>query len=301
MPASPSRSALSFFNHPYLLLVLTALFWSGNAVAGKAAVGIVPPMAMNVLRWTFASIALVIIAYQPLKRDWPIFRRHWLRLFATGALGMSAFNILLYNAVHYTSAINVTIEQSGIPMIIVLLNLVFFREPARPSMLIGVALSILGVLVTATHGDLTSLLDMQINLGDGLMLIAATIYAIYSVTLRQRPKMHWLSFMTALAIGAALAGIPFAVYEMSQGIVFEPTTKGVLIIAYAVLFPSLISQVFFVRGVELIGANRAGLFVNLVPLFGSVLAITLLGERAALYHGAGYALILAGIAIAQRK
>lgn len=288
-------------DRPYLLLVSTMLFWGGNSVAGKAAVGSVPPMALTTFRWLLACILLLIIGHSHIRQDWSIIKRHWKQFFVFGALGMAAFNILMYNALYYTSAINVTIEQSGMPMIIVLVNLLIFRERVSPTMLVGMSLSIGGVLVTAAHGDLTTLFDLEINQGDALMLIAVLIYAFYSVILRNRPQLHWLSFMMAVSVGALITSLPFFAYEMSQGIVFEPSTKGVLLIAYVTIFPSIVSQIFYARSVDLIGANRAGLFVNLVPLFGSALAILLIGEEAALYHIVGYALILAGIYIAQRR
>ncbi|PLX35831.1 MAG: EamA family transporter [Hyphomicrobiales bacterium] len=301
MSETKPKAGFAFFDRPYLLLALTALFWGGNAVAGKAAVGAVPPMLLTAIRWFLTSLILFAFARPYLKRDWPVLKAHWLRLFLTGALGMATFNLLLYNALHHTSAINVAIEQSGMPMIIVLVNFLLFSEAVSRGVAIGVILSIAGVIVTATHGNPTTLFDLNLNYGDALMLAAVAIYALYSVTLRHRPKLHWMSFMTALALAAVITALPFAIYEYMQGIVFTPNTKGFVLMVYVTLFPSLLSQIFYVRGVELIGANRAGLFVNLVPLFGSVLAVIFIGEQPALYHAVGYALILAGVYVAQRS
>ena len=295
------RVAAGLFSRPYLLLLLTALFWGGNAVAGKAAVGVVPPMALTFLRWAIAGTVLLVVAREPLKRDWAAVRPRLVWFFAMGALGFAGFNILLYSSLYFTSAINVTLEQSAMPMIIVLLNFLAYREKISPAMGLGVVASLTGVAVIASHGDLAGLLRLNVNFGDALMLVAVVLYSGYSVALKAKPQIHWLSFLAVLSLSAAAASLPFLGYELYHGRMPVLSPLGLSLILYVALFPSFFAQLFYARGVELIGPNRAGLFINLVPVFGSLLAIALIGERIAGYHLVGYGLVVAGILVANRR
>ena len=287
MPLSGS----SFSKRPYLLLTLTALIWSGNAIAGKLAVGSVPPMALTFLRWLLAAGVLMILAAAPLKRDWRQIRQHAGRLFLMGAIGFGGFNLLLYNALHTTTALNVTIEQSAMPMLIILLGFLIHGERGTWRQMTGIFLSLTGVAVTA----------LQLNPGDGLMLLAVLAYSAYTITLRSKPAIHPLSFLSILSLSAAAAALPFFINEMRQGIVFTPSLKGCALILYVALFPSILAQMFFARGVELIGSARAGQFINLVPLFAAVLAIVLLGETLKGFHFIGFGLIMVGIWLGAHK
>lgn len=292
---------LSRLEHPYALLCLTALFWSGNAIAGKAAVNTVPPMAFTFFRWFTAALILLIIAAPNLRKDWPNIRKHGLYLFLMGAIGFGTFNLLLYNAVHTTSALNVTIEQSAMPMLIMIAGFIAFKDPFTPLQALGSILSLIGVAVTVSHGNLQALLDLSVNKGDALMIIAVLVYSGYTLGLRFKPELHWLSFLAVLALSAALTCLPFMIHEMSQGIIAKPSLSGAALILYVAVFPSILSQLFFARGVSMIGASRAGMFINLVPLFAAVLAILLLGEQPQLFHVLGFALIMTGIWLGARR
>ncbi|HOV05487.1 MAG TPA: DMT family transporter [Hyphomicrobiales bacterium] len=293
--------AEAVLKRPYLILLLTALFWGGNAVAGKAAVGVVPPMMLSFLRWAIAGTTLLVFARGEIDRDAKTIRASLAWLVAMGALGFGAFNLLLYSAVHHTTAINVAIEQSAMPMLIVAANFLFFRETIGWMLAAGVVLSLVGVMVIAAHGDLGALLGADVNRGDAMMLVAVALYAGYSVALRKRPKLHWASFLAVLSLSAAAASLPFMIAEFIAGARIRPGAEAALLILYVSLFPSFFAQLFYARGVELIGANRAGLFINLVPLFGSALAILFLGERLEFYHLVGYGLVVVGLIAAQRR
>ncbi|PLX42324.1 MAG: EamA family transporter [Hyphomicrobiales bacterium] len=295
------NSLLSRFEHPYLLLSLTALFWSGNAVAGKAAVGAVPPMAFTFLRWTGAALILFAFAAPHLRKDWPAIRRHLPYLFLMGAIGFAAFNLLLYNAVHSTSALNVSIEQSAMPMVIMIFGFLFFRDPFTWLQGLGAGLSLIGVAVTVSNGDLQALMWLSVNRGDALMVLAGLVYSAYTLALRFKPELHWLSFLAVLAASAALTCLPFFIREMMQGIMPEPSLAAAGLIVYVAIFPSILAQLFFARGVGMIGAGRAGIFINLVPLFAAVLAILLLGEQLHLFHVVGGGLIMLGIWLGARR
>jgi len=181
------------------------------------------------------------------------------------------------------------------------LNFLFFRQQAAFWQLVGVVLSIFGVVVTSTHGDPLGFFSGSLNRGDALMLLASVFYAGYTISLRWRPQIHWLSFLFVIGCGAVLILFPMAVWEINAKGFEMPSTKGWLLLGYTVLFPTVVSQLAFARGVELIGGNRAGLFINLVPVFGSLLAILLIGESFQIYHAIGMALVLGGIFLAERS
>ncbi|WVT72635.1 DMT family transporter [Sinorhizobium chiapasense] len=284
----------------YLYLCVTALFWGGNSVAGKMAVGHVSPMMLTTLRWVFALVVILVLMTPQIRRDWDKIRKHWLQLLAYGAIGFTTFNALLYSALKYTSAINAVILQAGIPMLIFLFNFMLFRTKASIAQVIGFSVTLIGVLVTAAHGDISSLLTLEFNFGDALMIVACVVYAGYTVALRYKPIMHWQSFIAAPAFGALISALPLLFWEIGSGTAIVTDTTGWIIVLYAAIFPSLMSQVLYVRGVEMIGANRAGLFINAIPVFGTLLSVLLIGETLRLFHLVALLLVLGGIAIAER-
>ena len=297
---NPFRQAARWlFHQPYLLLVLTTLFWGGNAVAGKLAAGVIPPFTLTCIRWVGTALILFIVARPIIIRDWPAIRQNIRFLFFCGAVGFAIFNFLLYGALNFTSAINAAIEQSGMPMLIILGMYLVYGERITALQGVGVVLSILGVLLTATRGDLFAIMTLDMNIGDVMMLGAVLAYSIYSVALKRKPQLDWRVIMFGMASAAAVVSIPFALFEMASGRFMAFAPEAAMLLLYVVLFPSLMAQVFFFRGVELVGANRAGLFINLVPIFGALLAVLILDERLELYHLTGLGLVLCGIGLAE--
>lgn len=301
---SLERLADRLIHRPYVLLVLTTMFWGGNSVAGKAAVGNIDPYALILLRWTGAFLVLLPFALAPIRRDWATIQARWWLYLFYGAVGYALFNVLIYVAAYFTSGVNNAIDQTAINVFVMLLSFLLFRTAVKPLQLVGVAVTIVGVMLTATHGDLRRILSLDINFGDLLVLIASLAYALYSISLRWRPKTNWMSFLAASFFGAVLASI---VFQLTLGggvphlvkVVPEVTPLGWLIVVYTVLLPSLVSQMLYVRGVELIGANRASLFINLIPLFGAIGSVVLLGERLEPFHFAAGGLIVIGILVAE--
>lgn len=283
----------------YFYLCVTTFFWGGNSVAGKLAIGHVSPMMLTTLRWLIALMIILACMTPQIRRDWPKIKAHWPLLFLYGAAGFTLFNVLLYTAVGHTSIINVVIEQAGIPMLIFVMNFALFRTPASPAQIVGFSVTLLGVLITSAHGNLAALLELEFNFGDVLMLAACLVYAAYTVSLRWKPVMHWQSFIAAPALGALVSSLPLLWWEVSTGRAVAPDTTGWMIVLYAAIFPSLLSQVLWVRGVELIGPNRAGLFINAIPVFGILLSILLVGETFQPFHFLAMGLVLSGIAIAE--
>ena len=197
----------------YAFLTMTMVFWGGNAIAGKLAVGHVSPMLLTQIRWTLACAIISLLSFRNVKRDWPAIRAHLPLLFGLGACGFAVFNAIFYTAVGYTTAINATIEQAGMPMVIFLINFLLFRMRAFPAQLLGFVLTLVGVALTASHGDIRSLAGLKINFGDALMLIAVVIYGGYTVALRFKPTLHWQSLMAALSFSAFITAIPFTIWE----------------------------------------------------------------------------------------
>lgn len=291
----------AFWKQAYLLLTLTALMWGGNAIAGRLAVGHVSPMILTCMRWVIVvAVTLPLVGRQTLA-EWPKIKKRWLFIFLMGACGFTVFNSLFYAAAHHTTAVNLTIFQGSIPVLVLIGTVLFFQARVAPLQVIGMIVTIAGVILVSVKGDLEILKTLALNIGDVFTLIACVFYAGYTLALRRRPDMPALAFFTAMAIVAFLSSIPLAIVEIALGSAQWPTMQGWLVLLYAGLMPSLVSQLFFMRGVELIGPARAGIFVNLVPVFGALLAVVMLGEPFAFYHGLGLALVLGGIWLAERR
>ncbi|WP_337267574.1 DMT family transporter [Oryzifoliimicrobium ureilyticus] len=283
----------------YISLLAATLFWGGNTVAGKLALGHISPMMLISLRWLLATTLIFASSVQTLKRDWPVARQHLPLFLLLGATGFTLFNAMLYSAAHYTTAINIAIEQAGIPMLIFLLNFLWFRTRVSLAQLFGFVLTLAGVGLTATHGDPMSLLSIGVNFGDGLMLIAVAAYALYTIFLRFKPQVHWRTMMAFPALGAFLSSLPPLIWEAQRGALVVPDPAGWAIIIYTALFASLAAQTLYVFAVGRIGANRASLFINLVPVFGTLISILVLGEALHAFHVVALILAISGIAIAE--
>lgn len=285
----------------YILLFLTTLFWGGNAVAGKLAVGHVSPMVLTSLRWAIAFTILAAIGGKQFWQERHLVRPHIPLLFVYGALGFSIFNIALYSALNHTTAINVAIEQAGVPAVIFLGNYILFKTRVTALQILGFGLSIVGVAVVASQGSLERLAGLQINRGDAFMVLGILCYSAYSVLLKYKPAIHWKSMMVVMAFSAFLISLPFSYWELQGANGLWPDTQGWVITMYTAILPAIVSQVFWIKGVEMIGANRAGIFINLVPILGTLLAIAVLGEVFQLYHAVALALVIGGIWIAEKS
>lgn len=284
----------------YICLVVATLCWGGNAVAGKLALGHVSPMMLTFLRWFLAAALIAMVSVPQLRKDWSIVRKNLPLLFFYGVIGYTTFNAMLYSAVQYTTAINVAIEQAGIPMLIFLLNFVFFRTGVSLAQCLGFGMTLIGVALTAAHGDLATLLQLSLNRGDGLMLIAVAAYSVYTIFLRWKPPVDWRTLMAIPSLAAALTSLPLLLWEAGRGAAQWPGGEGWIIAFYTAIFASLLAQILYIKGVEAIGANRAGLFINLVPVFGTLLSVAIIGERLQLFHVIALVLTLGGIAIAEK-
>jgi drug/metabolite transporter (DMT)-like permease len=296
-PEPGGRTTPSFAN-PYLLLAAAALFWSGNHIVGRAIGGHVPPIGVSTIRWLIPAVLLWPWARPHLERDWPVIRRHWPAMLWLGLTGGALFTALQYIGLQYTSALNVSVLNSLVPVLIVGTGAVLFRDRISPPQLAGIAVSSLGVLIIIGHGSPQALLHLQFNGGDLIIVFNMLVFAVYAACLRLRPPMHALSFIFVFAVLSTLLTAPFAVVEFWRGARFEIDGPMIAAVAYVSIFPSLVAFMAWNRGVELIGANRAGPFLHLVPIYTAVFGTTLLGERLAVFHVAGFGLIIVGVWLA---
>jgi drug/metabolite transporter (DMT)-like permease len=288
------------FANPYFVLVMASLFWGGNAIAGKLASLDWQPFTITFTRWVLVAVLVLPFASEHIRKDWGTIKSNWKILALLSAFSMALFNLLMYLALHFTSAINVSIEQASMPAMIMLANFLFLSQRITLLQLVGLVSSIVGVLVICTGGEVTSLLDQGVNRGDAYMLLACAFYAAYTFGLRWKPDLHWLSFIWVLAIGASAMSLPWAAWEWRNTTFTMPGVTGWLVLVYIIIFPTIVSQIFYARGVQLIGGNRAGLFINLVPIFGSLLAILILRETFHYFHGVGLVMVVGGIMLAER-
>lgn len=289
------------YNSPYLLLTLAVFFWSGNLIVGRAARADVPPIALAFWRWIIASLLVSCLAIPHLKRDWHALRGNWSILLLLSALGVSSFNTLLYLGLQHTIAINGFLMQAIMPVLIMAMSFLFFREKITVTQTAGIVFSLAGALIIIVQGNFKVFSAMIINRGDLFIFLAVVSYALYSVMLRKRPSVHPLSFVAVTFMLGSLILLPFYLWEAMfiRYISFNPQT--LLAIGYVAVFPSIVSYLCFNRGVELIGANRAGLFLYLMPVFGSMMAMIFLGETFQWFHGAGMLSIASGIFFSTRE
>jgi drug/metabolite transporter (DMT)-like permease len=297
-PPSGFAALLSgLWSRAYLLLTITALFWAGNSIVGRAAHGSVPPTALAFWRWSLAFAVLLPFAWRLLRRDWRAMLRAWRVMVPMALLGICTFNLMLYTGLSHTTAMNGLLIQSAQPAIIMALGILFMGDHVGWRQWLGLALSILGVMVILTGGHLDHVLDLRLNAGDALIAAGLLAWGAYSVLLRKRPAVHPLSFLI-IVIGLGLCGIfPFYMAELASGARIDAHMGSALAIIYVGIFPSVISYLFFNRGVELLGSAQAGLFVNIMPIMGAGLAILFLGESFRPFHLVGLLLALMGIAV----
>lgn len=296
-----SRTPAGLLNNAPLLLILVTLFWGGNAVAGKLAVGRVSPLLLTEFRWVITGTILLIVGQHHIRRDWPVIRKNLGKLFSMGLTGFALFNFFLYSALVHTTAINSTIIQAAMPMFIFILSFVVFRVATHWAQALGYSVTLIGVLLVALQGNLTSLTGIEVNFGDFLMVIAAFIYSAYSVSLQAKPDIHWVSQLSIMAISAALISIPFVIYEYWAGdLIFPANAEAWGVVLYTAIFPAMLAQGLFIKAVGLTSPNKAGLYLNLVPIFGAILAVLILGEAFQIYHAIALVLVIGGIYLAQK-
>ena len=284
---------------PYLLLTLAVLFWAGNWVAGRVLADLFPPAALTFWRW---AIALALLAPFVAPRLWAartVLVQQWKAIVVIGLLGGGLHNVLQYWGMQLTTATNGAILNSLTPVFIIILGATLLREPFPRAAAAGAAVALAGALAIVTRLDGQALAALRFNPGDLLVIASLVMLAGYTLALRWRPQgLDALSFLACFAL---VAEVPVGVLYLfeKESIVWNATS--VLGLAYVAVFPALLAYYFWSLGVAAVGAARAGVFLYLTPVFGSLMGVLLLGEAFGLHHAIGMALIVAGVTIASRK
>ena len=286
----------AYSSAPFLLFLAT-LGWGSNTIASRLAVGEVSPMLLIFFRWGFVVVILLSLYWRQMIDEWPIIRPRLKWLLIMGGCGLSLFNAFFYIAAHSTTAVNLGIIQSTMPGMILLGSFMFFGDRINRLQFSGLLLTLLGVGVIVTQGSLEQLMQLTFNHGDLLMIFACSFYAMYTVGLKSRPKISGMVMLAYFSVAAFLITIPLMIFESFIYGTVMPGVKGFAIVFYIAIVPSFLSQIFFMRGVDLIGPGSAGLYANLVPIFSAIMAVLLLSEEFALFHLAAMLLVFGGIGL----
>ena len=283
----------------WLLAALPPLFWAGNFVLARALHTDIPPIALSFWRWTTALLILLPFALPGLRAQWPLLLRHWPLLTLLGILGITNYNTFAYLGLQDTTATNGVLLSSATPVIIVALSFLLLKQRVRVPQLLGILLSLVGVVVIATEGRPQSLGGMTLNRGDLWILAAGLDWALYSVCLRWRPpELEPLTFLSAIMGIGLIPLIGLYAWDLALGHRFAINATNLGAIGYVGLFPSVLAYIFWNRAVHEMGANRTGQYMHLMPAFGALLATLVLGERLLWFHAVGAGLIALGIVLA---
>jgi drug/metabolite transporter (DMT)-like permease len=283
---------------PYILLTLTVLFWSGNFILGRGIRELIPPVSLNFWRWVGALIILLPFGLPRIWRQRLLLLAHWKTVALMSVPAIVIFNAFIYNALQATTAINTTLVNAMTPIFIVLIAWLFVGEQLRKRQLAGVIISFFGLMFIVTRGEWSVLKHVTLSSSDLWTLGAAFSWASYSVMLRKRPKaMDPIAFLTMLVGFGLVLSLPWYLWELNSKGGFYLTSETIASMAYVALFPSVLSFIFWNSAVLKVGANRAGIFIHLMPVFSIVLAIAFLGERLRAFHVLGIALIFSGIVL----
>ena len=286
---------MKILTNPHFLLTLTSIFWAFNTVAGRAAVGEVSPLLIVSVRWFFVSIILSILCRNQLIETWSILNKKIKWLIFMGLFGFTGFNSAYYVAAHDTIAINLGLVQGTMPAFIIIIAWIWLKDKINFTQFLGVLITFIAVLIVVCSGNFNALIELELNSGDIVMIFACTLYAIYAVGLRKKPKISALPLLTFFAYIAFLGSFPGLIYEIYSNQLILPGQKGFIILGVIIIFPSFLAQIFFMKGVEKIGPSRSGLYTNLVPVFSSLLAVFFLGEEFQFFHLLSLIMIFIGI------
>ncbi len=287
--------------NPHLFLTLASLFWGFNAIASRLAIDEISPMSLVSGRWLGVLIILSIICKHQIKLGFQVFKSNYKWMIVMGLCGFTTFNSIYYISAHHTVAINLGIVQSTTPAFIMIISMFWLKTKINLKQVTGLLITFIGVLIVISNGNLASVLRLKLNNGDLLLIVACIFYAIYAVGLRKRPEINDILLMTIFSYIAFVGSLPGLIIEITNYSFFFPTVKGLIILSVIIIFPSLLAQILFMKGVKIVGPALSGLYTNLVPIFTSVLAIIVLNEVFHIYHLISLIIIFLGIYIFDRK
>ena len=289
-------------NLAYLLLVLTTLFWSGNFIVGKAASTFeIPPFSLNFYRWLFAGLLLLPFTLKEILNK----KNYILKILVFIILGITSitiFNSTVYYSLYYMQVISGVLMISTIPVWIMFISSILGIEKTNKFQIFGVFLSLLGVLFIITKSDIEVIKNLAFNRGDLIMTIGMLAWALYTPLLKKKThQISQIALLEVVIITGLVFLIPIYILEMNLGNKIVIGKPFILTLSYVVLFPGLAAFFFWIKGIAIIGANRAGVFLHLMPVFGSIMAIIFFDEKFMIYHLLGAIFIIAGITLSNRK
>lgn len=293
--------SLKVWGNPWIVLLYTASIWGCNAVAAKLAVNQISPMCLVFLRWVLVCSILGFFIKKSIFENSTALLSSWKKLLWMGFAGFTGFSALFYLAAYKTTAVNITLLQSSMPPLVMIGAIVFFKEKVSLIRILGMMLALSGMFVIATQGEIEKLLHLNFNIGDMAIILACILYAAYTLSLRNRPLLPSLVFFFGMSISALISSLPLAAGEILTGYAYWPSLQGFYILLFVTLGPTLTAQLAYMRGVALIGPARASLFPSLVPAFGALFSIVILGENFEGYHLSALVLGIGGIFIAESK
>ena len=290
-------------NLAYLLLILTTIFWSGNFIVGKAAsMYEIPPFSLNFYRWFFAGLILLPFTYKEIITKKSYILNNIGFFIILGVTSITIFNSIVYYSLYYTQVISGVLMISTIPVWIIFISSMLNIEKTNIFQIIGVALSLTGVIFIITKADIDLIKNLDFNKGDLTMVIAMFSWALYSSLLKKKKyEISQISLLQVVIITGLVFLTPVYFIEMNMGNVIKLGKPFYLTLTYVVLFPGLASFFFWIKGIGIIGANRAGAFLHLMPIFGAIMAMIIFDEKFMFYHFLGAIFIIAGITLSNKK
>lgn len=286
----------------YIFLILTTLFWSGNFIVGKAAsLFDIPPFTLNFYRWAFAWLILAPFTLKEVIDKKNYILKNIKLIIILGITSITIFNSIVYYSLNFTQVISGVLMISTIPVMIIIFCWLFRIEKTNIYQIFGVIFSLSGVVVIITKADLNILLNLNFNKGDIWMVVAMFSWAMYSALLRKKKlELSQLSLLQTIITTGLIFLFPAYLIELSLGYKANINLPFVLTLTYVVLFPGLASFIFWIKGISIIGSNRSGIFLHLMPIFSTIMAIIIFGEKFMIFHLIGAVLIITGIILSSR-
>jgi len=287
----------------YLMLILCAFFWSGNFIVGKfATLYDVPPLTLNFLRWLIVWIILIPFAFRDILMNFKVIKKNFYSILLMSVTSISVFNSVVYYSLNFTQVLNGALMISTIPVLIVFISFLFKTEKINSSQILGLVLSIIGVATIVTRLDFGKLLNLDINKGDLWLFVAMLSWAVYSTMLiTHKTGLKYLSFMTVIVSIGLIFLFPQFLFELNNHQLIKFNIPVVLITSYVVFFAGIGSYILWNKAVVVVGPNKAGIFLHLMPVFSSFMAIFLLNEKLMNFHIIGAIIIFIGIYLSSKK
>ena len=289
-------------NIAYIFLILATLFWSGNFLVGKAAsLFEIPPFSLNFYRWTFAWLILAPFTLKEILQKKKYILKNIKFIIVLGITSITIFNSIVYYSLNFTQVISGVLMISTIPVMIIFFCWLFKIEKTNFYQILGVVFSLFGVVVIITKADLVILLNLNFNKGDLWMVVAMFSWAMYSALLRKKKlNLSHISFLQTIISAGLIFLIPAYLIEMALGYKLNVHLPFILTLSYVVIFPGLASFFFWIKGISIIGSNRAGIFLHLMPIFSALMAMIIFKEKFMTYHFIGALLIILGIILSSK-